>query len=748
MSSLRLPTCTARFTPIFADSSDRDGRHLITVHGRSPELGPVEVQLTHRPQLLLPRSAALPSSLPAARYRREESSLRSPQGVPLDQISAATFGELRSAVDALKTSNIPFWEAEVKSHERLFMELGLGAGVALRGKPELHDGRLLFKNPSLAGIRVDSELRVASLDIENGVTIDHLFSIAIHITGCGPERRKVFVLAPDASVLKGEDYEAHPDEASLLAAFLKWFAAEDPDVIIGWYVIGHDLRYLQERCDKNYMDFSLGRSGRKPVISEIPGVGHFCNLPGRVVLDGLPLFREAGYVFPDYKLDTVSRHLLGEGKEIDHTEDKVAEIERMFRDDKAALCRYNLQDCVLVTKLFRDYGMLDYVKARCRSTGLQPGSIGIGGAALDSLLLPRLHRRGIVAPPAPEGKGSAASRPCRSRAGLYERIIEVECPALAAEILRSFAIEPPSVQDGPPMLAPLLETLVSARETALARGFEPIRRASERSLTQIADAFLSPVQRHQSPAVQAVFSNALRSFHAAADAAAKELGAVLEAFDEERLFFRLGASSPDEAKVFTAELRRRIGEQLSRDRGLATPSPFLRAVTLHPRVLLLPRKDDSQLRWAALAPDGSLLWDGIEFTTDAWSPLALQFQRDLVSAVLRGDSAERFTLDFLQQVRFGHHDARLIYRRKLRDSDERAKVPPPHLVAARALGRSFGYISYVMTLSGPVPLERQPQDPDYKHYIDDQISPIADAILALDDLSVDALTGARQMKLF
>ncbi|MEN9359203.1 MAG: polymerase [Verrucomicrobiota bacterium] len=748
MSSLRLPLASVRFTPVFADSGDRDGRHFISVFGRSPELGAVEMQLSHRPSLLLPRSAALPAALPAARYRREESDLRSPQGLPLDQVSAASGSELRAATEALKAANIPFWEAELKSHERLFMELGLGEGVALRGKPELHDGRLLFKNPSVAAARVDSDLRVASLDIENGVTIDHLFSIAVHITGCGAERRKVFVLAADPAGLKGEDYEAHPDEASLLSAFLKWFAAEDPDVIIGWYVIGHDLRYLQERCDKNYLDFTLGRSGRKPVISEIPGVGHFCTLPGRVVLDGLPLFREAGYVFPDYKLETVARQLLQEGKEIDPSEDKVAEIERMFRDDKPALCRYNLQDCVLVTRLFRDCGMLDYVKARCRSTGLQPGSIGIGGAALDALVLPRLHRRGLAAPPAPEGKGAAAGRPCRSRAGLLEKVAEVECPALAAEILRSFAIEPPAVQDGPPLLAPLLESLVSAREMALAQEREAVRRAAERSLSQLAEAFLSPAQRHQSPAVQSLFANALRSFHAAAEGAARELGAGLEAFDEDRLFFRLGPDSPAAVEDFTAELRRRIGEQLSRDRGAATPSPFLRPVTVHPRLLLLPRKDDAQVRWAALAADGSLLWDGIEFTTDAWSPLALFFQRQLILAVLRGDSAERFTLEFLQQLRFGHHDSRLAYRRKLREADERAKVPPPHLIAARALGRSYGYITYVMTVNGPVPLEKQPQDPDYKHYIDEQISPIADALLAFDDLSVDALTGARQMKLF
>ena len=48
------------------------------------------------------------------------------------------------------------------------------------------------------------------------------------------------------------------------------------------------------------------------------------------------------YSFDNFRLETVASALLGTGKDIDDTVDKVAEIERRFREDKRSLARYNL----------------------------------------------------------------------------------------------------------------------------------------------------------------------------------------------------------------------------------------------------------------------------------------------------------------------------------------------------------------------------------------------------------------------
>jgi DNA polymerase-2 len=84
------------------------------------------------------------------------------------------------------------------------------------------------------------------------------------------------------------------------------------------------------------------------------------------------------------------------------------------------------------------------------------------------------------------------------------------------------------------------------------------------------------------------------------------------------------------------------------------------------------------------------------------------------------------------------------YRKRLRQelADYQRNVPP-HVRAARMadendkrLGRVHQYqgssrtrISYVITTSGPQPLEMRNASIDYHHYIERQLQPVADAIL-------------------
>lgn len=53
--------------------------------------------------------------------------------------------------------------------------------------------------------------------------------------------------------------------------------------------------------------------------------------------------------------------MLGEGKDIGSDYDKMAEIERRFRDDKPALATYNLKDCELVTRIFEKTRVMDFI---------------------------------------------------------------------------------------------------------------------------------------------------------------------------------------------------------------------------------------------------------------------------------------------------------------------------------------------------------------------------------------------------
>ena len=98
----------------------------------------------------------------------------------------------------------------------------------------------------------------------------------------------------------------------------------------------------------------------------------------------------------------------------------------------------------------------------------------------------------------------------------------------------------------------------------------------------------------------------------------------------------------------------------------------------------------------------------------------------------------------------GEHDEALVYRKRLRQSvDQYTRNVPPHVQAARKLGRKVRWVRYVITASGPEPVEdgRTPPRPDYDHYRDRQLAPAADGLLQFLDTSFDAITD-RQMAIF
>jgi DNA polymerase-2 len=96
-------------------------------------------------------------------------------------------------------------------------------------------------------------LTIASLDIETSYTENILYSIAVH----SALEDKVFMVGAGDSALSYLEYAS--TERLVIERFLEWFAVLDPDVIIGWSVVGFDLDFLQKRCDVLSIPFTLGR---------------------------------------------------------------------------------------------------------------------------------------------------------------------------------------------------------------------------------------------------------------------------------------------------------------------------------------------------------------------------------------------------------------------------------------------------------------------------------------------------------
>jgi len=80
----------------------------------------------------------------------------------------------------------------------------------------------------------------------------------------------------------------------------------------------------------------------------------------------------------------------------------------------------------------------------------------------------------------------------------------------------------------------------------------------------------------------------------------------------------------------------------------------------------------------------------------------------------------------------GKKDEDLVYKKKIRRPlVSYTKTTPPHIRAARLLGSRTRSVEYVMTLGGPIPTRLEPRHIDYKHYIDKQLTPVADSLLKL-----------------
>ena len=67
--------------------------------------------------------------------------------------------------------------------------------------------------------------------------------------------------------------------------------------------------------------------------------------------------------------------------------------------------------------------------------------------------------------------------------------------------------------------------------------------------------------------------------------------------------------------------------------------------------------------------------------------------------------------------------------------------------AARKSSNKDRWIRYVVTTSGPEPVDNNPSPLDHQHYLDRQLAPAADALLSVRGTSVAKILDA-QMSLF
>jgi len=708
---------------------------------------------------------------------------------PVAGLYCRKYRQLMRIEKTLREHGLDVFEGDIRPPERYLMERFITAPVTFSGAALADNPRLLVDGALKPAPGYRPAIRTVSLDIETTFQ-GELRSIGLE--GCG--QRVVYMLGPPNGVEAERDFDlVYCDtRVALLEHLEAWFVEHDPDAIIGWNLIQFDLRVLQKHADRYHRPLRLGRDG-----SAIEWRAHggkqehyFICIAGRLVIDGIDALHSATWSFPSFSLENVSRTLLGEGKAIDNPHDRMAEIDRMFAEDKPALAYYNVMDCVLVTRIFDKTRLLAFLLERASVTGLAADRSGGSVAAFEHLYMPLLHRQGRVAPNIGdvEGADSPGGFVMDSRSGLYDSVLVLDYKSLYPSIIRTFLIDPLGLVEG--LREPEQSTVPGFRGGRFSRtrhclpgivtevwaGREAAKKAQNAPLSQalkiIMNAFYGVLGttgcRFFDPRLASSITMRGHEIMHRTRELIEEQGYAVIYGDTDSTFVWLGGAHAE------ADARR-IGQALVEHvngwwrehlrTALGIESALELEYDVHFRRFLMPTvrgsDEGSKKRYAGLAAsaDGGeeMIYKGLETVRTDWTPLAQRFQQGLYERIFKREPYEDYVRDLVARMLRGECDDDLVYRKRLRRPlDDYERNVPPHVRAARmadehhlrhgrhALYRKGGWIRYVMTLNGPEALEMRRSAIDYEHYLTRQLEPVADAILPFLGDSFANLTSPQQ----
>ncbi|WP_172580808.1 DNA polymerase II [Vibrio harveyi] len=716
--------------------------------------------------------------------------LKNFQLTPLAACYTQTTKDAFALQDELKQNDIVHFEGDVRLADRYLMERFIKGSMEFTGNQQSLNGFQRIQNAKCRTGEYHPKLHVVSLDLEcseKGI----LYSIGLD----SPVDSRVIMI--------GEPEQAETpiqwvkDEKALLDALIAWFKQFDPDVIVGWNVIDFDFRLLHKRAEWHNMKLILGRADQPSFFrSSAQSQQGFISIPGRVVLDGIDTLKTATYHFRSWSLESVSQELLGEGKEIHNVHDRMDEINRMYRSDKPSLAKYNLQDCVLVNKIFDHTHLLDFAIERSRLTGVELDRVGGSVAAFTNLYLPQIHRAGYVAPNLhPENWiASPGGYVMDSIPNLYDSVLVLDFKSLYPSIIRSFLIDPMGLVEGLQLeigkaedeavpgfrggqfhrskhfLPEMIEKLWAARDVA--------KKNNEKAFSQAIKIIMNSFYGVLGSSGCRFFDTRLASsITMRGHEIMKQTKVLIEAKgyqviygDTDSTFVSLnGPYSQADADKIGIELVEYInqwwGDHLRDEYNLNSILEL--EYETHYRKFLMPTirgaETGSKKRYAGLIGEGEkerIIFKGLESARTDWTPLAQRFQNTLYQMIFHGEDPSDYVREMVEKTNSGEFDDQLVYQKRLRRKlHEYQKNIPPQVRAARLaddinakLGRPLQYqnrgrIEYLITVNGPEPHEYRNSPIDYQHYIDKQLKPIADAILPFIGTDFEQLS-APQMGLF
>jgi len=681
------------------------------------------------------------------------------------------------ARDILQKNNISCFECDIRPADRYLTERFITGPVIIH----IDESSTVIVNPRITPAVYQPDFNVMSFDIETDYATNQLYSIAFVTNNI----RRVLMLCNDETWFDEKNaIEYLTSESLLIHRFLEWVEQLDPDVFIGWNVINFDFRFLQKKADELKIPLTIGRQNSSILWRQQKNTNdrYFLHIPGRVVLDGIDTLKSATYSFPSFSLESVGHELLGRGKLIHNKNNhdplyKAKEIRRQFHEDKFALAAYNLEDCQLVWDIFQHTDLIKFSIERARLTGLEMDRVGGSVAAFDNLYLPRLHRKGYVAPNIGDYEGQLSAPGgyvMDSVPGMHPSVLVLDYKSLYPSIIRTFKVDPyariaalnedkesivpgydgASFSKKENILPDIIENLWMARDLAKRANNKALSQAIKIIMNSFYGVLGTPGCRIHDSRLTSSITKRSHDVILKTVKIIESAGYSVIYGDTDSVFVTLGSSySNSDAKIIGEELVFSINqyweELLLKEYGLV--SYLEMEYETHFVKFFMPTvrgsEKGSKKRYAGMVEDekgiNEIIFKGLEAVRTDWTQLAKDFQQELYKRVFNDQAYDAYIRGFVSELKAGNYDNNLVYRKRLRQNlSDYQKNIPPHAQAAIKAEQHFinnklpsrykntSWIEYVITLNGPETLECQTSSLNYEHYIEKQLKPVADAILS------------------
>ncbi|PIN93248.1 hypothetical protein COU54_03760 [Candidatus Pacearchaeota archaeon CG10_big_fil_rev_8_21_14_0_10_31_24] len=718
-------------------------------------------------------------------FEVEKTNLKTFSGENVIKISSENhiiLNKLSSEIHKLEINN---YEADIKPNLRFMIDNDLLNNLNIEGNYETSEKvDRIYIDPEIKPSTETQELKVISLDTESDRD-GNLFCIGMY----GKNYKKNFIISN--KTLKNAI--SCKDEEECLEKFKAEFLKQDPDIVTGWNMIDFDLDYLKEKFKKHKILFDLGRTKNQVRLRIDRGFfkSSSADIEGRQVLDGLnlikdPFIKEAPTIknakFEAYTLEAVSQAILGKGKLL-KGKGRHLEIEELYEKNQEKLVDYNLMDCELAYEILEKTDMLNLAIERSELTGLPLDKLGASIAAFDSLYIREARKKGLVSPTTHYSKkefGITGGYVKSIQAGIYNNVLVLDFKSLYPSLMRTFNIDPASFLEKPQkgaiespnkayfknqegILPIILEKLHKAREKAKKEKRELASYAIKIIMNSLFGVLASPNSRYFNYNMANSITNFGQMIIKLTAEEIEKTGFKVIYSDTDSVFVETNLSK-EKANILGKKIEKEINEFYQKyTREKYSRESFLELEFEKQYISLMipsvrnkdPEKEKAaKKRYAGLKEKNGkeeLEIVGLEAIRGDWTEAAQDFQKELLLKVFHKESPEKFIKEYIKKINEGKLDSKLVYKKSIRkELDEYTKTTPPHVKAARKLDKlDSNVIQYYITMAGPEPIQKLKHKLDYKHYIDKQISPIADQVLNLFGKSMENInSNSKQSTLF